>query len=55
MLRFFSARTSHIVQMAAVCGESDATFSTYVMLKQPFIPSETEISGLSEENGMKES
>lgn len=42
-------RTSHILQVAAVCG--DGTFSTYVMPKEQITPSASEVTGLKLNNG----
>ena len=46
--QFFSARTSHIKQIAAVHG--DDKFSTYVMHKVAISPSASEITGLQTKN-----
>uniref|UniRef100_A0A8W8JD45 PML C-terminal domain-containing protein n=1 Tax=Magallana gigas TaxID=29159 RepID=A0A8W8JD45_MAGGI len=43
------ARTSHILQVGAVCG--DETFSTYVMPKEQITPSASEVTGLKLHNG----
>lgn len=43
------ARTSHILQVAAVCG--DESFSTYVMPKEQITPSASEVTGLKLNNG----
>ena len=50
ILYLFSARTSHITQLAAVHGSD--IFSTYVMPKIPITSSATEITGLAVQNGM---
>lgn len=43
------ARTSHIIQLAAVQGEDK--FSAYVTPKRPITPSASEITGLVTRNG----
>ncbi|XP_062596571.1 DNA polymerase III PolC-type-like [Saccostrea cucullata] len=43
------ARTSHILQVAAICGKE--TFSSYVMSKKPITPSASTITGLKLDNG----
>lgn len=50
MLYLFLARTSHIMQLAAVNGSD--IFCTYVMPKIPITSSATEITGLAVRNGM---
>ena len=50
ILYLFSARTSHITQLAAVHGSD--IFSTYVMPKIPITSSATEITGIEVQNGM---
>lgn len=50
LMIFFSARTSHILQVAAVCG--DETFSTYVMPMEQITPSASEVTGLKLNNGI---
>lgn len=49
VLIFFLARTSHIIQLAAVHGEDK--FSAYVTPKRPITPSASEITGLVVRNG----